>query len=385
MAVTFLAAIAPQTRIDEESPKIPYKIKIRGVAADTSVNKNNWRINERLLDRVVAELKGRTLRVNHGGSVTDVIGRVTDAVREGSKVVFDADIIGSDMITNAVKEKIMNGLLDSVSIGMDGFKVVCSMCGKITRRGDKILHNPEEEHNPPGYEDIIDGSVKELSIVLDPAYDATKINISASFVAALETYMASMTTAEKECVDVDKEASNKKDAVIPLESGVTSDVGDGQDGRPTDKNAAKGDNMSAVVPNAEPSGSSAPSLDDFKRILQDAFKGYESELAKRLDGIEGRLKALEEARMKSEEAEDARRKAEEAKKAEEAEEAEEARRKAEEAKDKDEDEDKDEKDDYEAKLEKSTTVIGKTPTIGGGWDKVIAELNAAYTKQKQMV
>jgi hypothetical protein len=352
--VKFFAKIAPTTRLDAEKPEIPYSLKIRGVAVDTTVNKNNWRVNEKLLDKVAQSLIGKTLRVNHGDKVSDVVGRIENAMREGNKVIFEGNIIGSDMITTSVKEKIMLGLLDSVSIGMEGFKVICSVCGKETRRGGEIIHDVSL-HEPPGYEDIIDGDVKELSVVLDPAYEATKINISASFIAALENMLESGKVISAENAE------------------VTGEVGVEQYVRPTDKNAAKeGDKMSATVPTAEPSGGSAPSMDEFKRVLQDAFKGFESEISKKMAELESRLKALEEAKKMEKEAEEAKKKTED-----------EMKKNAEEAKDKGEDEEAEEdaEAEVEASLQKSSTLVGKPKKGFYGWDEVIAELDLAMRKQ----
>jgi hypothetical protein len=350
--VKFFAKIAPTARLDTEKPEIPYSLKIRGVAVDTTVNKNNWRVNEKLLDKVAQSLIGKTLRVNHGDRVSDVIGKIDNAMKEGNKVVFEGSIIGSDMITTSVKEKIMLGLLDSVSIGMEGFKVVCSVCGKETRRGGEIIHDVFR-HEPPGYEDIIDGDVKELSVVLDPAYEATKINISASFMAAIENMFESGKVISAENAE------------------VTGEVGVKQDVCPTDMKAARGDNMSTVVPQTEPSGGSAPSMDDIKRVLQDAFKGFESEFAKKMAEIESRLKALEEARKTAEEAKEDKKDVEE--------------KKAEEAKDKSEDEEEmdseeAEEAEVEAMFKKSNTLVGKPKKGYYGWDDVIAELDAAMKK-----
>ena len=300
--ISFLASIAPLAKSEGDEIKIPYRLPIRGVAVDTSVNKNNWRVSEKLMQRIAEDLKRRNLRVNHGGSVTDVIGKITNATIEGEKIVFDGEIIGSDPITSAVKEKIINGLLDSVSIGMDGFKVICSVCGEPTRMHGKTLHHDPSEHEPPGHEVILDGEVKELSIVLDPAYEATKINIAASFVAAMDTYLT----------------------VTPRNEGVTGEVGDGQKGRPADikaeKEEEKGDKMSAVVPSAEPSGTSkGPSYEDILRVLQETFGKSDSRIAE----LEARLKALEDAIAKTMKKEDEEKKEEMEEAVEEAVEAEE--------------------------------------------------------------
>ncbi len=320
MSVNFLASITPLTRLTEEEIKIPYRLRIRGVAVDSSVNRNNWKISNTLLEKIVEDLKKTTIRVNHGDSVTDVIGRILEASLEGDKVVFEGEIIGSDPTTAAVKEKIMNGLLDSVSIGMDGFKVVCSICGKETRAGNSKIHDPAE-HDTPGHEIILDGAVRELSVVLDPAYKNTKINISNSFASAMEAFLGPVT---------------------PPKEGVTYEVGDDQEGRPADKTEERGDNMAAVIPTAEPSEAKAPTLEEITKIIQDAFGKMDSRFAE----IENKLKNLE---------------------------AELAKR------DKEDEEMESEITTAEAKLAKSTTYVGSAPSAD--W---VAELEAAIKKAQSM-
>jgi cell shape-determining protein MreC len=126
-----------------------------------------------------------------------------------------------------------------------------------------------------------------------------------------------------------------------------------------------------MVPQTEPSGGSAPSMDDIKRVLQDAFKGFESEFAKKMAEIESRLKALEEARKTAEEAREYKKDMEE--------------KKAGEAKDKSEDEEEmdneeAEEAEVEAMFKKSNTLVGKPKKGYYGWNDVVAELDAAMKK-----
>jgi len=333
--VYYYATIVPLTRTTGE---IPYTIKIRGVAVDSSVNRNNWRVSEEFLNEIATTLMNKTLRINHGSSVTDVIGRIVKSEKQDSQVVFEAEIIGSDTLTNAVKEKIMNGLINSVSIGLDGEKIVCSVCGKQTRDGDKMIHDPRS-HGVMGHEIIASGRVKELSLVADPAYDATKISIAASFEEAINNLLT--VTSAQESAD------------------VTNVVETSQEGRPTEeKSEEKGDRM-AEVPKPEPPVTKSPSLEDVINYLQNIGKATE-DVAKKMAEIDARLKALEEAEEARRKAEEAEKKDEEEEKKEDAEEAEEA----EEAR----------KADMEASLSKSHTRLTASASAGVPlWAKELAK------------
>jgi membrane protein involved in colicin uptake len=114
-------------------------------------------------------------------------------------------------------------------------------------------------------------------------------------------------------------------------------------------------------------------MDEFKRVLQDAFKGFESEITKKMAELESRLKALEEAKKMAEEAEEAKKKTEG-----------EMKKNAEEAKDKEDEEDRyeeAEEAEVEASLQKSSTLVGKPKKGFYGWNDVIAELDLAMRKQ----
>lgn len=274
---------------------LPYKLNIRGVALTTGVNKNNWKIDQPALEDVARQLAGKTLRINHSSNVADVIGRITNAKPDGDKVIFEAEIVGSDPLTSAVKEKIINNLVNRVSIGLDAFEIYCSICGKPTRKGDEIIHNPTR---CGGVEVIKRFDVKELSIVLDPAYEESRFTIAASFTAAVDNFLT--VTSPETPVDVINEPQPEKAG---------------------DEKPQKGDNMSVVT--APESGQrESLSLQDLIKYLE-SIKVSAEDIAKKFNDVDARLKKLEEAeeaRRKTPGAEEAGSKAEEAETAESAEE-----------------------------------------------------------------
>lgn len=345
--VQYLAVISPVQRITDDKIEIPYTVKIRGVAVDKSVNKNGWSVSDEFLSEIAKTLKNKSIRVNHGRTVTDIIGRVTSSNIDGDKVIFEAEILGSDPLSNAVKEKIMNGLIDSVSIGLDGEKIVCSVCGKQTRDGEKIIHNPAEHG---GHEIVYSGSVKELSIVAEPAYQNTKIQIAASFEEAIDELLKVTQPIRAEVTDVAEPPTR---------------------GRPAEEEKEeKGDKMAEVPKTGEPEAR-APSFDDVLGVLKKLSYSAD-EIAKKMADIDARLKSLEDAEEARRRAEEARRKSEEEarRKSEE-----EARRKSEEeVKEDEEDEDRKDKAEVDASLEKSQTRLvasreGPIPE----WAKQIAQ------------
>ncbi|MEM2921130.1 MAG: hypothetical protein QXF26_02295 [Candidatus Bathyarchaeia archaeon] len=293
----YYAEFAP---LNKSEDKLPYKLDIRGVALTTDVNKNNWKIDQSALSEVAKQLIGKTLRINHSSSVSDVIGRIKDSQVDGDKVVFEAEIIGSDHITSAVKEKIINNLINRVSIGLDAFEIYCSTCGKPTREGDKIIHDPSKHG---GVEIIKNFDVKELSIVLDPAYEESKFSIAASFTAAMEK-LFTVTPPQTEA-DVTNEPQPEKAG---------------------DEKTQEGGRMSVVT--APDSGQrDSLSLQDLIKYLE-SIKVSAEDIARKFSDVDARLKKLEEAeeaRRKADEAEEARRRAEDVeqagRKADEAEEA----------------------------------------------------------------
>lgn len=333
----YYAEFIPLSRLED---KIPYRLDIRGVALTTETNKNNWKVEEAALPEIAKQLVGKTLRINHSSNVSDVIGRIKKAEPQENKVIFEAEIVGSDPITSAIKEKIMNGLIDRVSIGLDAFEIYCSVCGKLTRKNDEMIHNPKEHG---GVEVVKKFDVKELSIVLDPAYEESKFSIAASFTAAMERYLA--VTLPGQMAGVTNEPQPEK-------------AGD-------KKECQEGERMS-VVTTPDSAQRESLSLQDLIKYLE-SIKVSADTLTTKFADIDARLKKLEEAeeaRRKAEEAEEARRKAEEAeeakRKAEEAEEAAEAEE-AEEAEDKEKDDRR--RLDAQSILAKSKT-SNKTETAG---------------------
>ena len=88
-------------------------------------------IPEEELDRLVESLKqgedgrGAYLLTDHQKSVEKVLGRVTDAWREGNAVWFEASVFDPQMAS-----KIQNRLVTLVSTGLEVERQICSICGQ---------------------------------------------------------------------------------------------------------------------------------------------------------------------------------------------------------------------------------------------------------------
>ena len=152
-------------------------ILLEGIAVTDEKNRNNWALDAKELDNVVAQFKtGKIqIRVNHGDRVEDVIGRVVDAEKVDNKVKFKG------RITTANKEiliPILAGDVDHASIQTDANKNVCSKCGKSRLPFPKC--NCKDSHQI-----VSDTKLKELSIVVNPAYDSTEF-VPTSFAASVD-------------------------------------------------------------------------------------------------------------------------------------------------------------------------------------------------------
>jgi hypothetical protein len=150
-------------------------LNIEGVAIDASVNSNKWQIPSEDLDFVAAGLLGAQLRVDHAESALMVVGRVSAANREGSRVMFRAEVGEEHLI-----EKILRNYVDHVSIQVDSDNVECSKCGKPTRKEGMLVHLC-----PEAWEIIHKPKVRELSIVASPAYKDTTF-VPVGFAAAMD-------------------------------------------------------------------------------------------------------------------------------------------------------------------------------------------------------
>jgi hypothetical protein len=138
-------------------------LNIEGEAIDTSVNTNKWQVPQQDLDFFVSTLSTAMMRVDHAESALAVIGRITKAVRDDSRVLFRAEV--GD---RAVIEKILRGYLQHVSAQVDSDDVECSSCGRQTRKEGQLIHLC-----PDAWEIVHKPRVRELSIVASPAYKTT--------------------------------------------------------------------------------------------------------------------------------------------------------------------------------------------------------------------
>ena len=149
-------------------------LNIEGIAIDTSVNANKWAVPEDSLDFVAASLAGVQLRVDHAESVLMVVGRVSEAKRDGDRVLFRAEVGEEKLI-----EKILRNYVTHVSIQVDSDDVECSKCLKPTRKEGMLVHLC-----PGAWEIVHNPTVRELSIVASPAYKDTAF-VPVGFAAAM--------------------------------------------------------------------------------------------------------------------------------------------------------------------------------------------------------
>ena len=150
-------------------------LNIEGIAIDTSVNANKWSVLSEDLDFIAQSLAGAQLRVDHAESALMVVGRVSAANRDGSRVMFRAEVGEEHLI-----EKILRNYVDHVSIQVDSDNVECSKCGKPTRKEGMLVHLC-----PEAWEIIHKPKVRELSIVASPAYKDTTF-VPVGFAAAMD-------------------------------------------------------------------------------------------------------------------------------------------------------------------------------------------------------
>jgi hypothetical protein len=138
-------------------------LNIEGVAIDTSVNANKWSVLEEDLRYIEESLKAAQLRVDHAESALMIVGKVTDAWREGGQVKFRAEVGEEKLI-----EKILRGYITHVSAQVDSDDVECSKCQRLTRKEGVLIHLC-----PGAWEVVHKPKVRELSIVASPAYKNT--------------------------------------------------------------------------------------------------------------------------------------------------------------------------------------------------------------------
>jgi len=136
---------------------------IRGTFIDTSTNKNKWAVDPSELESISQQIAGSQLRIDHGGSVRDIVGGFTKGilVKESNRIDFEAEVDDPDVIRKVLKKRV-----NFVSPGLtaDAF---CSECGKPTR--------PFRECScKDSYEIIKNCQVKEGSIISSPAFKSTK-------------------------------------------------------------------------------------------------------------------------------------------------------------------------------------------------------------------
>ena len=148
-------------------------VNIEGVAIDTSINANKWQIPDEDLDFFVQSLQSAQLRVDHAESALMVVGKLTEAKRDGNRVLFRAEVGEEKLI-----EKILRNYVNHVSAQVDSDDVECSKCKKPTRKEGMLVHLC-----PGAWEIVHKPKVRELSIVASPAYTNTQFEPVGFFAA----------------------------------------------------------------------------------------------------------------------------------------------------------------------------------------------------------
>lgn len=149
-------------------------VNIEGIAIDTSVNANKWQIPEEDLNFFAQSLQGAQLRIDHAESALMVVGKIAEAKRVGSQVLFRAEV--GDV---AIIEKILRNYVSHVSAQVDSDDVECSKCKQLTRKEGMLVHLC-----PGAWEIVHKPKVRELSIVASPAYQTTEFK-PVGFAAAM--------------------------------------------------------------------------------------------------------------------------------------------------------------------------------------------------------
>ena len=170
---------------------------IEGIAIDTSVNANKWAVPEDSLDFVAASLAGVQLRVDHAESALMVVGRVSEAKRDGDRVLFRAEVGEERLI-----EKILRNYVTHVSIQVDSDDVECSKCQKPTRKEGMLVHLC-----PGAWEIVHKPTVRELSIVASPAYRDTAF-VPVGFAAAMNEGQWAAVLKGVECSQLSRDSKD---------------------------------------------------------------------------------------------------------------------------------------------------------------------------------
>jgi hypothetical protein len=111
--------------------------------------------------------------VDHAESALMVVGKVSEAKRDGDHILFRAEVGEEKLI-----EKILRNYVTHVSIQVDSDDVECSKCKRPTRKEGMLVHLC-----PGAWEIVHKPKVRELSIVASPAYKTTEFQPVGFFAA----------------------------------------------------------------------------------------------------------------------------------------------------------------------------------------------------------
>lgn len=159
-------------------------LTIRGIFIDDTVNANGWKIREKDFPKLATDAIGKQIRVDHADMVNKVVGKITatsvhkphgflykwDPANKHPHIMFEGELYITD---EAILMPLFYRLVNSVSLGADANIVVCSVCGKPTRENGQ----PAKNCKCKGHEVLKDVTIKEISLVVSPAYDNTIFSI----------------------------------------------------------------------------------------------------------------------------------------------------------------------------------------------------------------
>ncbi len=207
------------------------RMLIKGVILDSSLNKNNWMVEEEDFKQLAADFVGKGLRMNHGEKISDVLGRVIsteiDQGHAEAKSEWDvgnilphvhyvAEVATKD---DSIIVPLKMHFIDMCSPQVDAHQLLCSACRTpMISKTQKNCDCSEGGLLLKGLE------ARELSLVASPAFDKTTAVVY-SFAAAVDRTLNSSTTfSSNDKIEINKKGLNMSDIdrITRLEASVSA-------------------------------------------------------------------------------------------------------------------------------------------------------------------
>ena len=188
------------------------RLPIRARVVDTTINKNKWRIPDNEIDNIVEQIRaGIPIKLDHSkDKVRDIVGRFEGAekiIEDGITRVFGTGFLNDRQTAKSVWDKTTG----KVSIDGIALKHSCMECGAsmLGRKKCRECGNDTKE--------VTDWTVKETSIVDDPAYDNMEI-LPFQFSAALDKqYNEQIVSVNKEELEASRMGDEDKKKIEAME------------------------------------------------------------------------------------------------------------------------------------------------------------------------